>query len=71
LIDGIDTFDLSTSLTRAAASVAIRKFARDAKYSATDKDELLTALAAQLSIDYDAILQTDFAPANGSRRAAA
>jgi len=56
LIDGIDTFDLSTPSTRATASIAIRKFARDAKYSATDKDELLTALAARLSIDYEAIL---------------
>ena len=56
LINGTDTLDLRTESTRAAATVALRKFARDAKYSATDKDELLTALAERLSIDYEAIL---------------
>ena len=56
LVDGSDAFDLRTESSRAAAALAIRKFARDAKYSATDKDNLLTALAVQLSIDYEAIL---------------
>ena len=56
LVSGIDAFDLRTQRTRTYASVAIRKFARDAKYTATDKDNLLTALAARLSVDYEAIL---------------
>lgn len=75
LVDGIDGFDLRTESARGAASLAIRKFARDAKYSATDKDELLTALAARLSINYAAILSKRIlhllSPDEGSRLAAA
>ena len=56
LVNGIAALDLQTESTRAVASMTIRKFARDAKYSATDKDELLTALAARLRIDYESIL---------------
>ena len=56
LVSGIDKFDLRTEATRNHAWVAIRRFARDTKYSAKDKDKLLTALAELLSIDYEAIL---------------
>lgn len=56
LASGIDVLDLRTESTRAVASVAIRKFARESNYSAAQKDELLIALAERLSLDYATIL---------------
>lgn len=56
LIDGATSFELSTDEQRNDASLAIREFTRGEKFSAQRKDELLTAIAKRLSIDYDAIL---------------
>src|SRR5690349_5995613 len=56
LIDGATSFDLTTDEQRNQANVEIRKFTRREKFSAQRKDELLTAIAQRLSIDYDAIL---------------
>ena len=57
LIDGIASLDLSTAEQRDQASTAIRKYSRQQKFSAQRKDELLTAMAERLSIDYEAILR--------------
>lgn len=57
LIDGESSFDLSTPEQRDQASTAIRKYSRREKFSAQRKDELLTAIAERLPIDYEAILR--------------
>jgi peptidoglycan/xylan/chitin deacetylase (PgdA/CDA1 family) len=56
LIDQKQVWDLRNDSGRSAAALAVRKFARDARYSAKEKDKLLTALASRLSIDYESIL---------------
>jgi len=56
LIDVEGSFDLGSAVQREQASNAIREYARREKFSAQRKDELLTALAARLSVDYEAIL---------------
>lgn len=56
LMNGTGSLDLSSAPAREAATVALREFTRREKFSARKKDELLTALAERLSIDYQAIL---------------
>lgn len=48
--------DLRSTQGRSAAALAIRSFARENRLSAMEKDDLLTSLAAQLDIDYEALL---------------
>ena len=56
LLNGTATLDLQSTWQREKATIALREFSRQEKFSATRKDELLTALAERLSIDYPAIL---------------
>jgi peptidoglycan/xylan/chitin deacetylase (PgdA/CDA1 family) len=56
LIDGATSFDLNTPEQREQTSTAIREYARREKFSAQRKDELLTAIAERLSVDYESIL---------------
>jgi peptidoglycan/xylan/chitin deacetylase (PgdA/CDA1 family) len=56
VVSGPKRFDLSCAEGRAAATTAIKSFAREMKYSARDKDALLTRLAERLRLDYQAIL---------------
>lgn len=50
------TVDLSDGAARNMAADELRKFASENKLSAEEKDALAAALAAQLKIDYDAIV---------------
>lgn len=56
LISGAAEFDLRSESGRAAAALAVRSFAREARLSAREKDALLTSLAERLCVDYEAIL---------------
>jgi peptidoglycan/xylan/chitin deacetylase (PgdA/CDA1 family) len=56
IIGGAEKFDLRSAEGQSAAAMAIRYFAREMKYSAVDKDALLTSLADRLCLDYDLIL---------------
>ena len=47
--------NLSDEVARARATAELRKFARDQKFSAEEKDALVAAVASQLGIDYDAL----------------
>src|SRR5687768_7161014 len=47
--------DLSDERVRASSIDRLRKFARDHKLSAEEKDSLAASIAAQLKIDYDAL----------------
>jgi len=49
------TVDLSDDDLRASSLDELRKFARDQKLSAEEKDSLAASIAAQLKIDYDAL----------------
>src|SRR2546423_3092864 len=49
------SFDLSNTLARDAASRALRDFAEHEKLSAEDKDTLAASLARSLKLDYDEI----------------
>ena len=49
------TVDLSDDGLRASSLDELRKFARDQKLSAEEKDSLAASIAAQLKIDYDAL----------------
>jgi peptidoglycan/xylan/chitin deacetylase (PgdA/CDA1 family) len=49
--------DLSDASAREAASAEIRRFAQEKKLSAEDKDLLAASLAAQLKVDYGALLE--------------
>jgi len=49
------TVDLSNDGLRASSVDELRKFARDHKLSAEEKDSLASSIAAQLKIDYDAL----------------
>jgi peptidoglycan/xylan/chitin deacetylase (PgdA/CDA1 family) len=55
LTGSADEFALADANARAAASAALRGFARDEKLSAEGKDELLRRVAARLGVDYDAL----------------
>lgn len=48
--------DLREAEGRSAAALAVRSFARQSKMSAVEKDRLLSALAGQVGVDYEAIL---------------
>lgn len=56
LMNGTVSFDLRSSGARDEATIAMREFSRHEKFSARRKDELLTALAERLSVDYQSIL---------------
>lgn len=56
LINGVRSLDLRSTTGRNDATIAIREFSRRERFSAKRKDELLTAIAERLSIDYQAIL---------------
>lgn len=56
LMNGFASFDLRSPSARENAIVAIREFSRREKFSAARKDQLLTALAERVSVDYQAIL---------------
>ena len=56
LLNTVTSLDLRSTAGRASATVAIREFSRRERFSAREKDELLTSLAERLSIDYQAIL---------------
>src|ERR1043165_2861642 len=56
LIDGCGSFDLTNAPLRKSAVKVIREFSRKRKFSATQKDELLNALAERLQLDYQAII---------------
>lgn len=56
LMKGVPSLDLRSDAQRQSATMAIREFTRREKFSAQAKDELLTALAERLSIDYQALL---------------
>lgn len=56
LLNGVASLDLRSEPQRQSATMAIREFTRREKFSAQKKDELLTALADRLSVDYQAIL---------------
>jgi peptidoglycan/xylan/chitin deacetylase (PgdA/CDA1 family) len=56
LMNGFVKFDLRDAVERQRATMAIRSFSREAKFSAEQKDELLTNIAGRLSVDYQAIL---------------
>ena len=56
LMNGFAKFDLRSALARQKATMAIRTFSRQEKFSAERKDELLTHLAERLSVDYNEIL---------------
>jgi peptidoglycan/xylan/chitin deacetylase (PgdA/CDA1 family) len=51
------TVDLSNDGVRAGAADELRKFAREKKLSAEEKDALAALIAAQLKIDYDALVK--------------
>jgi peptidoglycan/xylan/chitin deacetylase (PgdA/CDA1 family) len=51
------TLKLSTAGARKEALASIRSFIIEQKFSAEQKDELLTSLAKQLEVDYDAVLE--------------
>jgi peptidoglycan/xylan/chitin deacetylase (PgdA/CDA1 family) len=50
------TTDLSNEAARAGAADELRRFAGENKLSAAEKDALAASLAAQLKIDYDALV---------------
>ena len=56
VISGTAEFDVESKSTRERTLDAIRLFARHAKFSAQQKDELLNLIAERLSIDYETIL---------------
>lgn len=56
MMNGTSSFDLRSAAGREHATVAIREFSRREKFSAARKDELLTAIAERLSVDYQSIL---------------
>jgi len=56
LINGVSSFDLNSSLACEAATQVIREFSRQQKFSAEQKDQLLSQLAERLGVDYQAIL---------------
>ena len=56
LITGVEKFNLQNDVERAEAARAIRTYARLEKFSAQQKDELLSRLAERLDVDYQAIL---------------
>src|SRR6185503_19017926 len=56
VIRGTSTFDLESKSARERTVATIRLFARHAKFSAQQKDELLNLIAERLSIDYETIL---------------
>ncbi|HEX8921083.1 MAG TPA: polysaccharide deacetylase family protein, partial [Pyrinomonadaceae bacterium] len=51
------TVDLANAAARFGAADEVRSFAREHKLSAEEKDALAATLAAQLKIDYDALVQ--------------
>ncbi len=57
LLNGVASLDLRSDAQRQSAVMAIREFTRHEKFSAQAKDELLTALAERLSVDYQTILR--------------
>ena len=56
LIDGCESFDLTSTPVRESAVKAIREFSRQRRFSAKQKDKLLNALAERLQLDYQTIL---------------
>lgn len=56
LLNGMSSLDLRSDSQRQNLTTAIREFTRQEKFSAERKDELLTALADRLSVDYKEIL---------------
>ena len=56
VISGSAEFDLESKSNRERTLAAVRLFARHAKFSARQKDELLKLIAERLSIDYERIL---------------
>jgi peptidoglycan/xylan/chitin deacetylase (PgdA/CDA1 family) len=56
VISGCDEFDLGSKGNRDQILATIRLFARQTKYSAQQKDELLNLIAERLCIDYETIL---------------
>ena len=49
-------FQLNDAVARERATLAIKVFARESRFSAAQKDELLSAIAARLGVDYQTIL---------------
>lgn len=56
LMNDVASLDLHSESQRQQATMAIREFTRREKFSAQRKDELLTAIAERLAIDYQTIL---------------
>ena len=56
VINGTAEFDLDSKSTRELTLAAIRLFARQSKFSAQQKDELLNLIAERLSLEYETIL---------------
>jgi peptidoglycan/xylan/chitin deacetylase (PgdA/CDA1 family) len=57
LLNGTPSLDLRSDSGREQATVGIREFSRRERFTAKKKDELLTAMAERLSVDYPAILE--------------
>src|ERR1051325_11880698 len=49
-------FQLNDAAARERATLAIQVFARESRFSAAQKDELLSAIAVRLGVDYSTIL---------------
>ena len=56
LMNGFSKFDLSNAVERQRVTMALRTFSRQERFSAEQKDQLLTAIAGRLDLDYQAIL---------------
>jgi peptidoglycan/xylan/chitin deacetylase (PgdA/CDA1 family) len=56
LMNGTASLDLRSASGREDATVTIREFSRQERFSAERKDQMLTAIAERLSVDYQAIL---------------
>jgi peptidoglycan/xylan/chitin deacetylase (PgdA/CDA1 family) len=57
LMGGSVKFELRSESERAAAVRSIRTFARRERFSAREKDKLLSSIAERLGVDYQAILE--------------
>ena len=56
LMNGCASLDISNALKRQNATFEIRRFSRQEKFSAEQKDRLLNQIAERLSLDYQAML---------------
>lgn len=56
LLPGLATLDLSSNSAREESTHSLREYARQAEFSANQKDDLLNSMAERLSVDYQTIL---------------